>query len=566
MRRGQSTISLTIDTNESEHEHDDSTLGEDSPFLFRSASTLNEKNDPVEEAKAQRLRTLVILLIVGLIVSVDLPSVLQLSPTVRIIEDIYCRAYYQENDPSKFGVGGTIEESLCKVDPVQVELAFLKGWMSFFNHLPGLFLAIPFGMMADKYGRKWLLVVNVIQMQLRSCWIYLILYFPNFFPIKLIWLEAALGIFGGGSMVATALIFVIVSDVTPSSQTASTFFRLGASNFLCFLVAPPLAARLMEISPWIPLSLGLVLQAVAIPVTMALPETLGFRKPIDPTPPTPKRFSTNDEKTERPMTATEPSMRLSHGSFSDTARSVLASFMVNSAFLFKDWRILFFGVTYPIRMLASPLGSLLLQYVSKRYQWTLARVTYISSFEAGVSMIALLFLFPSLSSYLLKKKGLNVSRKDLMLARIGVTATAVGIMLTGFAPTIFILFVGMGISSLGSGAGSATRALLTSYVQQNEVARLYTALSIVETLGLTAGGPVVAGLFKMGMENVKSGKYGDAWLGLPYFLVGILLSLVAALMWMLRLADAPREKVEEEGIEDMAIGPATEVEDEFREK
>ena len=29
-------------------------------------------------------------------------------------------------------------------------------------------------MMADKYGRKWLLVVNVIQMQLRSCWIYLI--------------------------------------------------------------------------------------------------------------------------------------------------------------------------------------------------------------------------------------------------------------------------------------------------------------------------------------------------------------------------------------------------------
>ena len=320
----------------------------------------------------------------------------------------------------------------------------------------------------------------------------------------------------------------------------------------------------MEISPWIPLSIGLVLQAVAIPVTMALPETLGFRKPIDPTPPTPKRFSTNNEKTEaeRPMTATEPSMRLSNGSISDTVRSVLASFIVNSAFLFKDWRILFFGVTYPIRMLASPLGSLLLQYVSKRYQWTLARVTYISSFEAGVSMIALLFLFPSLSTYLLKKKGLNVSRKDLMLARIGVSATAIGITLTGFAPTIFVLFIAMGISSVGSGAGSATRALLTSYVQQNEVARLYTALSIVETLGLTAGGPVVAGLFKVGMENVKSGKYGDAWLGLPYLLVGILLGLVAALMWMLRLADVPRQKVEEEGLEDMTA----EAEEDFREK
>ncbi|MCJ1384178.1 hypothetical protein MMC17_007294 [Xylographa soralifera] len=137
MRRGQGTISLAIDTNDSEHDHDDSTSGEATPFLFRSASTLNEESDPEEEVKAQRLRTWVILLIVGLIVSVDLPSVLQSSPTVRIIEDIYCRAYYQQNDPTKFGVGGTIEESFCKVDYVQAELAFLKGWMSFFNHLPG---------------------------------------------------------------------------------------------------------------------------------------------------------------------------------------------------------------------------------------------------------------------------------------------------------------------------------------------------------------------------------------------------------------------------------------------
>ena len=328
--------------------------------------------------------------------------------------------------------------------------------------------------------------------------------------------------------------------------SASTFFRLGASNFLCFLVAPPLAARLMEINPWVPLTLGLGVQSLAILVTMALPETLGFRKPADPTPPTPARFSKDDEKTETnpPLTATEPSIPLAGGNLS--GKTLLVSFMENSAFLFKDWRILFFAGTYPIRMLVSPLGSLLLQYVSKRYQWTFAQVTYISSFEAGMSMIALLFLFPWLSTYLLKKKGLNVTRKDLFLARIGVTATAIGIILTGLAPTIAILFIGMGVGSLGSGAGSATRALLTSYVKQNEVARLYTALSIVETVGLTVGGPIVAWVFKVGMEHVKSGKLGDAWLGLPYVIVGLLLSVVAALMWMCRLADAPQEKEEQE--------------------
>jgi MFS family permease len=74
-------------------------------------------------------------------------------------------------------------------------------------------------MLADKYGRKWLLVLNIAQIQLRAMWMYLVLSFPDVIPIRFIWLEAALGLLGGGSMVATALLFVIVSDVTPSSQT-----------------------------------------------------------------------------------------------------------------------------------------------------------------------------------------------------------------------------------------------------------------------------------------------------------------------------------------------------------
>lgn len=251
---------MTVDINRHEEDLDGSSLAEDDSLLG-SGSTLNAQNDIEAEAKAKRIRTLVIMLIVGLIVAVDLPSVLQSSPMLRIIEDIYCKQYHQKNDPSKFSATGQIEESLCKIDSVQAEVAFLKGWMSCFNHLPGkehqpssdmriesianefcvtgLFLAVPFGMLADKYGRKWLLVLNIVQLQLRGCWMYLVcrypprqhhdissvltltfaVSFPDFFPIRLLWLEAILGVLGGGSMVATALLFVIVSDVTPSSQT-----------------------------------------------------------------------------------------------------------------------------------------------------------------------------------------------------------------------------------------------------------------------------------------------------------------------------------------------------------
>jgi hypothetical protein len=287
----------------------------------------------------------------------------------------------------------------------------------------------------------------------------------------------------------------------------------------------------MEMSPWIPYTLGICVQAFAIPITMALPETLNCRKPRDPTPPTPMPFSKEEAcEAERPLTASEPSFGIQSGSFLCTLRTLVVALIANSAFLFKDWRIVFFMCTYPIRMLMSPLEGLLLQYVSKRYHWTFAHVTYISSFQAGLSMVTLLFLLPYLSTYLLKKRGLNVARKDLFLARIAVSAIVIGTFVTGFAPTIFILFVGVGISSFGSGAGSATRALMTSWVQPNEVARLYTALTIVETVGLTAGGPVVAWLFKMAMEHAKTGG-SDMWLGVPFFVVGGLLGVVVLLMW-----------------------------------
>ena len=136
MRRRSGTIHMTVDTNRHDEDLDSSSQEEDDSLLG-SGSTLNAQNDVEAEARAKRIRKLVIMLIVGLIVAVDLPSVLQSSPMLRIIEDIYCKQYYRQNDPSKFSAAGQVDESLCKIDSVQAEVAFLKGWMSCFNHLPG---------------------------------------------------------------------------------------------------------------------------------------------------------------------------------------------------------------------------------------------------------------------------------------------------------------------------------------------------------------------------------------------------------------------------------------------
>ena len=115
-----------------------------------SSSTLNEEGSPLlksfplspitltpSPASLGRLRWRVTLLIIALIICVDLPGMLQSNPMVRIMEDIFCRKYYAGVDAQGVGAQRVIEESLCKGEVVQGELAGFRGWMSTLDHLPG---------------------------------------------------------------------------------------------------------------------------------------------------------------------------------------------------------------------------------------------------------------------------------------------------------------------------------------------------------------------------------------------------------------------------------------------
>jgi hypothetical protein len=187
-------------------------------------------------------------------------------------------------------------------------------------------------------------------------------------------------------------------------------------------------------------------------------------------------------------------------------------------------------------MTLSSLDGNLLQYISKRYNWTMARATYIFSTQAGASMVVLLVILPVASSFMLKKLKWTAARKDILIFRVGLTLLAVGLIISGIAPSVPVLVVGIVVQTLGSGNGAASRALLTSYVQPNEVARLYTSLGIIETLGVMVAGPVVAGLYNVGLRAVEDGK-GALLLGLPWFCVGCAIFAIAVATWCLNFRD-----------------------------
>lgn len=89
---------------------------------------------------------------------------------LRLLEDIICTAYYEKNSPITTQ-GGGVHENICKTTEIQEVLAQVLGWQSFFENMPGLLLAMPYGVVADKYGRKVVLVASMIGMFLSSIWV-----------------------------------------------------------------------------------------------------------------------------------------------------------------------------------------------------------------------------------------------------------------------------------------------------------------------------------------------------------------------------------------------------------
>ena len=90
---------------------------------------------------------------------------------LRGIESLYCIEYYAEIDPEIAALGKHIPEKLCKADVIQKQIASTAAGMLVVRMTCAMIGAIPLGYIADRYGRKIVLVlhkVNVLIMCLVS--------------------------------------------------------------------------------------------------------------------------------------------------------------------------------------------------------------------------------------------------------------------------------------------------------------------------------------------------------------------------------------------------------------
>ena len=69
--------------------------------------------------------------------------------------------------------------------------------------------------------------------------------------------------------------------------------------------------------------------------------------------------------------------------------------------------------------------------------------------------------------------------------------------------------------SLGFGFGVALQSLVTSLAPRNHIAKLYSAISVVETTGSLVGHPLLAMTFTAAINM------GGVFLGLPFFVCAV---------------------------------------------
>lgn len=185
-----------------------------------------------------------------------------------------------------------------------------------------------------------------------------------------------------------------------------------------------------------------------------------------------------------------------------------------------------------------PLDAQLLQYVPQRYHLRISTTALLQSLQAFLSSLVLLFLLPLISSWLLTRHHPPFSpmRKDILFVRVGFLFHAFGWLIIGFAPRLFVLVLGLGVSAFMAGAGGAVRAAITTWVSPDEVGRLYSVLGVLECLGLMGAGPAIAGLFNAGLRTGK-----DIWLGLPWIVNGVAMLGIVCVLWALRWETSTNE-------------------------
>ncbi|KAK4185419.1 major facilitator superfamily domain-containing protein [Podospora australis] len=439
----------------------------------------------------------IILLLSVLMLLITTSGMMYMIPIFRLVEDAFCHVYY-DKDPSE-----PIDERLCKTDAVQGRLAFLGGVGAMMNSFVGVVSALPYGILADRIGRKPSFILAYVGIVVGFGWAPLLLAIGATPSIPLVVSGSLFFLIGGGVPVAMNCLNAMASDISSESDRSTGFLYLSFGAVSGTLVGPFLAGILMEkVSPWFPIFLVFAITPFVFGILVFLPETL------------PIKLKQATQEDAQPILT--------------KIREAGKELMISLNLLRNTNILLSMAVFFLQPILFHASSSTMVQYVSKYFGWTLAQTSYLLSPPLSILHLLIIVALPRIAKIFTDPTGrflLSIFSKDILLTKISLLFLLAGALLEGFSQEIVMFLIGLVVSTLGSATSPLGRAVVTAYVDPQQTSRLYGLISLLDTFGLSIGGPTLAWSFNIGLSRK------GLWRGLPWFVVAsfIMAALIALL-------------------------------------
>lgn len=501
-----------------EHVHNTSAASEED-ILIPAVGSVRDTSSESKDGRS--LWTLLLLLILT-----NMAMSLYNLPLNRVIELRLCREYYFQRDPSVIGPGGSIPEELCKLNQVQQQLAWLQGIMETTVIVCDFIVTIPFSFLAERFGVRLVLWLNMIPRIFMSFWVLIIGNFDMIFPTKAIIAGPFLAVLGG-ECVFSSTIFALTAALTREYlQRASYFSYISSVSYVVAFMGPSLASFTMSQSLWLPFWIGIALLLAAIPTIYLLPETKNHPSKYSPEP-DPAAPETDPLLRQRPSSPT----RYSNAFKVDKRPSnhIIQTVMTLIRLIIGRRNFQLLLASFLLTALASSDTKLLVQYISKRYNWTFARAGYLLSAKALVNIVLLTVFVPRIIRASIASRSVHGSeiRLNFLGAEISILISILGVLCVAMSFKIWMLLTALIIYALGSALPVFTMSLVKSPLIALQDAHTntqdFSIVMLTKTLGSLLGAPLMTVTWVQGI------KLGGVGLGLPYF-ISASLYLVAAIV------------------------------------
>ncbi|KAK4161182.1 major facilitator superfamily domain-containing protein [Cladorrhinum sp. PSN259] len=502
-------------------------VDEESPLLMNSCDDMGDRktlkrdddddHDASRRASSQRIylsassRTVIQLCILTLIFDFTQYSVY--APLTALFEDIICSRYYSSLAPSAL----LSAQRDCKVYAVQHELAVVKGYKDTFNQIPSILLGIPLGLLADRIGRRPIIMLFLLGFFLCDSWVKVVCLFPEHLPLRLVWLSPLFKIIGGGANFGTSMLFTAAADVVAEKDRVDVFLKMSAMEMIVQIAAAPMVSTMMTFSNWYPLVLSSLLLVVAGFVAFLLPETRPPQKQQRPSASSSSSRAAPSDESWLQMTWTLMLRSMA------TSRRVLTSPVI----------LLALGV-FVLAAWGAHVWALLLQFVSQKFEWEFSTANLLFSLRGVITLLLSLFIVQAIDKFIQEKLGIKSARKDLLLSIGSCVLIILGITSVGLAQNASVMVAGVAISALGSSLLVSFRCAMISLFQQVPVASLNAICGIAQSIGILISGPTLAAIYSWGLRQ------GGVWLGTPFIFASLLHVVVLGVMFYLLVAQAGR--------------------------